>query len=250
MAQGRTRLNDSTNRLEAASRLIRSEGNLQLWATPRGEIWMLQGTAHDEFVVIAEQEMRFYGSGPTGIQSGDIVIDCGASIGGFTRTALDMGASLVVAVEPAPEATTCLERNFRREIEYGKVRIYPKGVWNREDILSFHGAGTGAGFLGPPSPMDRSIRVTTVDKLVEELNLDRVDFLKMDIEGAEVQALEGARQTLIRFRPRLAISTEHSPGQVKEVKEVIRSIVPSYVPVCGPCSYLNGYLRPDVLYFQ
>jgi hypothetical protein len=53
----------------------------------------------------------------------------------FTRVALNRGAKQVIAIEPAPENLECLSRNFSREIQSGKVVIYPKGVWNKDDVL-------------------------------------------------------------------------------------------------------------------
>ena len=58
--------------------------------------------------------------------------------------------------------------------------------------------------------------------LVEELKLDRVDFIKFDIEGAEHQALRGARETLRRLRPRLAMSAYHLPDDARTLPAEVR----------------------------
>ena len=55
----------------------------------------------------------------------------------------------------------------------------------------------------------KSIQVTTVDKLVEDLRLARVDFIKIDVEGVEELVLRGAMVTLERYRPKLSISSYH-----------------------------------------
>jgi len=55
------------------------------------------------------------------------------------------------------------------------------------------------------------VPLTTVDDLVSELKLRRVDFIKMDIAGAEKRALLGARSTLVTYTPRLVIAAEHLP---------------------------------------
>lgn len=57
------------------------------------------------------------------------------------------------------------------------------------------------------------IKVTSIDDFVKEKELDRVDFIKMDIEGAEYAALEGGRHTIRRFAPMLAISIYHRSGR-------------------------------------
>jgi hypothetical protein len=61
---------------------------------------------------------------------------CGAHIGVYIREALSLGAKLVVAVEPALENLECLRRNFATEIAAGRVIVYPKGVWDREEVLT------------------------------------------------------------------------------------------------------------------
>jgi UDP-3-O-acyl-N-acetylglucosamine deacetylase len=93
------------------------------------------------------------------------------------------------------------------------------------------------------------VPLTTIDKLVAELNLPRVDFIKMDIEGAEVPAMRGAHDTIKRFKPRMAIATEHKPDDEYTIPAAARSLRPDYQVQCGPCVEANGRVRPDVLYF-
>ncbi len=224
----------------------RSKDGQELWATPRGESWMPEGGGPLRFGVLAEQAMEIYGSGPAGVRQGDVVIDCGADIGMFTRSALEQGASFVVAVEPAPEVLPSLRRNFEREAAAGRVVIYPKGVWNKTELLPIYGNSV----VARNSPITHIIQLTTIDSLVDELALKRVDFIKMDIEGAERQALEGARRTLTRFKPRLAISSEHSHADAKEIPQTVHAILPTYVLECGPCVHYEDRLHPFVLYFH
>ena len=64
----------------------------------------------------------------------------------------------------------------------------------------------------------------SIDQIAAELQLPAVDFIKMDIEGAEVEALKGARQTIRRYRPFLAIATEHTEDKVRNVRNVIATV--------------------------
>lgn len=230
----------------AGSRLLRSENGLELWATPRGEFWMPAGGAPTEFGNLAEQELSVYGLGPSGVHPGDIVIDCGADIGTFTRSALAAGASRVIAVEPAPQNESCLRRNFEGELAEGRVTICAVGVWNKEEVLPLSG-GSVALNRGPSRAV---VRLTTLDSLAAELKLNRVDFIKMDIEGAEKQALQGARQVLLRFKPRLAISTEHLPSDSEEIPRLVLSLVPGYSVDCGPCVHWGDRFKAFVIYFH
>jgi hypothetical protein len=67
------------------------------------------------------------------------------------------------------------------------------------------------------------VPVTTVDGTVRALGLERLDFVKMDIEGSEVAALRGAAETLRRFRPRLLVET-HTVNGVATTEAVVESL--------------------------
>jgi FkbM family methyltransferase len=241
----------------AASKLVEKDpAGYHLWDTPRGRWWIPAG---DDFVLpfnLAEQKRQIYGTGERAVQSGDIVLDCGANVGVFTRVALDAGAKTVVAIEPAPENLESLRRNFTAEIAAGRVIVVPKGVWDKDDVLTLRRDPTNTAadsVVLLPGKTEGSIQVplTTIDKLVAELKLARVDFIKMDIEGAETNALSGARETLAKDHPRLSISAYHLPTDPERIPQVIRGAWPGYRMECGPCAETeDGHVRPDVLYFR
>jgi hypothetical protein len=94
------------------------------------------------------------------------------------------------------------------------------------------------------------VPLTTIDKLVAELKLDRVDFIKMDIEGAEVEAVRGGRATIARFRPRMALSVYHEPDDPVEVPKAVRDAWNGYRVECGTCLEAGWHVRPEVLFFH
>lgn len=250
------RLRETKDRILAASRLIRTDpAGFRLWQTPHGRYWIPQGADYVLPFNLSEQVNNIYGVGPQAVQPGDIVLDCGANVGVYTRKALDAGARLVVAIEPAPENLECLGRNFSGEIAAGRVVVYPKGVWDKDDVLTLNVAPENPAadsFVIQPegSHPGAKLPLTTIDKLVEELHLERVDYIKMDIEGAEQRALIGAGKTLARFKPRLALSSYHRPDDPEKIPQLVRDAWPGYRMECGPCAYVNGHIRPDVLYFR
>ena len=75
---------------------------------------------------------------------------------------------------------------------------------------------------------DVTVAMTTVDAMVVEQHLGRVDFIKMDIEGGEVDALRGAEETLKKFTPRLAISVYHRPHDLPDIVALVRQACPDY----------------------
>ena len=233
-----------TGRMREASRLVREDGDLQLWETPRGPFWMPKGSAEIMPLVLAEQEYQIYGRATHAVKPGDIVLDCGADIGTFTRSALNRGAKVVVSVEPAPDKEPCLRRNFEREIADGRVIVVAKGVWNQESSLVLYGDSV----VEKRTSEGVRVPLTTIDKLVADLKLPRVDYIKMDIEGAEKQALAGGAETLRKYRPHLSIATEHLPDDATAIPRTVRSIAPGYKLQCGPCEYADGHFRPQVVY--
>ena len=241
------RIRETAAKMAQASHLAIQEGDLQLWETPRGQFWMVgtAGMPGNFALVLAEQENRIYGEGEHFVHPGDIVLDCGADYGTFTRSALAAGAATVVSIEPMPRKEICLRRTFAKEIQQGRVIIVPKGVWNKEDTLKLYidSVVEHRSVDGPIVPL------TTIDQLVADLKLAHVDFIKMDIEGAEKQALEGGRRTIEKFEPRLAIATEHLPDDADKIPQAVHGIVPAYRVECGPCEFANGHIRPQVLYF-
>jgi FkbM family methyltransferase len=242
------------DRILAASRLLKEESGLELWDTPKGPFWIPKGNRYVLPFNLAEMEMRIYGEGETFIHPGDIVLDCGASDGDFTREALRAGAAKVIAIEIAPSNAECIRRNLESEIAAGKVIVYPKGVWDKDDRMTLDVDDTNFAantvVLRPKNAHPAvEVTLTTIDKIVAELGLPRVDFIKMDIEGAEVRALNGAKETINRFKPRLAITAEHNPNDERDIPEAILRIRRDYRVKCGPCLEHEGYIRADVLYF-
>jgi hypothetical protein len=139
----------------------------QLWETPDGRWWVPRGESYDLFVLLAEWGSDLYRSAGVMVQPGDVVLDCGAHVGVFTRKALRAGARKVIAIEPVPSSIECLRRNAALEPRSNCVVAYPKGVWNKDDFLVMpEGGALSGGFLKAGEPAARSIKLplTTIAK--------------------------------------------------------------------------------------
>jgi len=235
-----------------AKRLAVDERGFQLWDTEQGRFWMppTPGNQFHPWLIgeLVENDLAIYGDQNL---TGYTVLDCGANFGVFTRSALRRGAAKVVAIDLSPDSVECLRRNFASEIKAGKVIVYPKGVWDKDDTLTLfvHNGFQSGNSVVISEDRTASIPVplTTIDHLVSELGLDRVDFIKMDIEGAEQKALAGARRTITRFRPRLAIAAYHLPDDVKRIPEIVRDMG-AYSLSLG-CKLHEGVVLPDIALF-
>ena len=120
----------------------------------------------------------------------------------------------------------CIRRNLADEIAAGRVVVSAKGVWDRSGELTLFGdrsAGAGNSFVAHGSDLEAigQIPVTTIDTLVSELELPRVDFIKADVKGATERMILGAIETLARYRPRMALSTEEPPEDPQQLVQVL-----------------------------
>ena len=234
---------------------------LNLWRTPKGEVWApCQDSMKDLCWVLTEVAVGVYGSPDVSVRPGDTVIDCGANIGLFARDAIARGADKVIAIEPAALNLECLRRNLRADISMGRVVLLGKGLWDSDGSLPFainERSSLANSFVmgGGGKTNDDLTPVTTLDRIARDLGLSRIDLIKMDVEGAEQRALQGARRILVRDRPRLAIGIEHELPTIldnaKAVRNVVLKINPAYKLHCGLCiEDSNRVITPQVLWFH
>lgn len=228
------------------SRMIRKEGEFEVWETPAGERWFPEGY---EFIGAWSPRWKLAERVEPPINPGDIVLDCGGHMGGSAATAVEMGAGLVISFEPDPINAECMRRNLKQEIESGKVVIYELGVWDKEEKLFLQkGRHSADAVVSESSGI--GISLTTIDKVVADLGLERVDFIKMDIEGSEQRAIVGARETIRRFKPRMAIGSYHREDDLREIPLRVNETRTDYEMACLRCLPAYGKMMPHLLYFH
>ncbi len=196
------------------------------WTTPVGEIWARPEQEWALELLMVEQLVdKIYDHRKAGVRPGDVVIDVGGHLGTFALFALGRGAERVVVIEPEPGNLDCLKRTFEREIRRGSVALVEAAAWREAGELRFQGND----LLGRIDDQGAvTVRAVTIDQTVTALALDRVDFIKMDIEGAEVDALLGSRETLAKHGPRMALSIYHRPEHLREIRELVLAARPRY----------------------
>lgn len=146
---------------------------------------------------------------------GDVFVDGGANIGLFTLVAAErVGPSgRVIAVEPGP-VRRCLERNLDLN-KYRWVDVHAVALGNvveRRAFTYFDGEGSGLSSFAPSQSGGQVVQVDVrrLDDLVPAELLDRVKLVKLDLEGAEVEALGGAKNLLERTTADFLVEIEAS----------------------------------------
>ncbi len=98
--------------------------------------------------------------------------------------------------------------------------------------MNFSGAG---GTFSIQSNGETSVNVQQLDQFIEENDIKKIDFIKMDIEGAEMGALEGATNTIRSLKPKMAIAVYHDYEDIVTIPNFLKTLVPEYR------LYLNHY---------
>lgn len=147
------------------------------------------------------------------IQPGDVVFDVGAAYGSYAITALACGAAHAYCW--APEESRPLRYNLWENGFENRSTVFEDGIWSKRGILALRD--------GTPCPVlcqtrDEAIKIISthdgtctvftvraLDDIVPGLKLDRLDWLKFDVEGAEVECLTGAVKTIVGFRPKILV---------------------------------------------
>jgi FkbM family methyltransferase len=136
-----------------------------------------------------------------------IVIDGGANIGltAICAARLAPQARQLVAVEPSPRALACLRQAVASNGLTDRVTIVPKALSSAGGSLRFaeHAFLAGSHLIDGETRFESEVvvPVTTIDALAAELDLPRIDLIKLDLEGHELDALKGAQKVTERFRP-------------------------------------------------
>lgn len=151
-------------------------------------------------------------------EAGDVVIDAGGCWGEtsvyFAHEAGPKGA--LVTFEFIPSNLAVLRRNLALNPHLaGHFHIVENPVWSTSGKkLYYVDWGPGSRVtddINKYHSWEGMVETVTIDQSLASLGLDRVDFIKMDIEGAELDALKGAEASIRKHRPKLAISLYHSP---------------------------------------
>jgi len=146
-------------------------------------------------------------------------VDCGAYVGDSASKYFKLnGGGMCISFEPDPKN---LEK-LNKELKNKNALIYPLGVYSKTDILKFNPLGSGGSFN---EDGELEVAVTSLDETIYNF---KPDYIKMDIEGAEKEALLGAKNIIKDFSPKLAISIYHKAEDLWEIPLLIKEINPKY----------------------
>lgn len=156
---------------------------------------------------------------------GDHVIDGGACWGDTALffAALTGPTGSVAAFEFVPENLAVLERNLARNPDVGtRVEVVRHALWDSTGAtLHFDAAGPATRVAGSPDE-STGVQSISIDEWMQQSGKGRIDFVKLDVEGAEQQVLNGAEAVLRSRHPQLAISVYHRDDDLYAIPALLR----------------------------
>ena len=153
----------------------------------------------------------------------EVLVDAGAFDG-------DSALGFIEAVSESFEkiyAFELEENNYNKmliklEKYKDKIEFINQGVWSHKDFLNFGGDKYGSHI---DANSDNKANVISIDEVVDG---GRVTFIKMDVEGSELPALDGCKTTIMTQKPKLAISAYHYLSDLWNVPKKIKDFCPEY----------------------
>ncbi len=157
--------------------------------------------------------------------NGEILVDAGVCHGEEIDRALRLNKNIkIYAFEPNRESIMNLKTKY---MNTEQVVLYENALWEKTESLSFT-KDTAVGGERIASEVEENsfcVKAIALDKLMAE---EKITFVKMDIEGAEMQALLGMERIIHKHKPKLAIAVYHKIEDYLEIPLLVKQLNPKY----------------------
>jgi len=162
---------------------------------------------------LLEQYAYRRGNSIVQVQPGDIVIDGGSCWGDTALYFADKTGpqGKVYCFEFVPGNLEIIQRNMELNKHLaGRIEVVPNALWDKSGEIAYYcDSGPSTRLLGDKQQSTMQIPTLSIDDFAKKERLERIDYIKMDIEGSELKALQGAEDSIRTFKPKLAISLYH-----------------------------------------
>lgn len=167
------------------------------------------------------------------VNPGDYVIDGGACFGDTSLYfAHEVGSKgQVFSFEFVPDNLKILQKNLDLNSSLKKnINVIERPLWcdSTSNLFVTENGPASQVFMEEPSQYDFKVSTISIDDYVKENKIKKIDFIKLDIEGAELECLKGAKETLLKHKPKLAICLYHDIEHFVSIPKYINELLPEY----------------------
>lgn len=162
----------------------------------------------------------------TAPREGDIILDGGVSEWVYMEQKMaDMigPGGHIWSFEPDPVGLAAAAEKLK---DCRNLTLLPFGLWKECCSMNFNSIGQGSHVVDGRNEAANIVtcHMVSIDAMVKEYSLDKVDLIKLDVEGAEKEAIMGGLKTIARHRPRMLISVYHKPNDLFELPLLIDNL--------------------------
>lgn len=155
-----------------------------------------------------------------GLKRDSVFVDVGSNIGKYTiMMGRRLNKGVVVSIEPEPRNFKILKRNVELN-GLSNVFLVNEACFHEEKRIKFYVEG-GHSSIYKESDKWIFVKARKLDDILEELGVERVDLIKIDVEGAEADVLKGARKTLKNNHPKIVFEAWND-DYLKKIKTVLK----------------------------
>lgn len=177
----------------------------------------------DYLIPLKSKDSQYFEKDIITLSKEEVFIDGGAYIGDTVDEILIQTKGEfeeIYSFEPETSKHKEFEFKFKSD---PRIKLVRKGLWDKEEVLKFNAQNTLGSGLDENGNIE--VPVTSIDYT---LNGQKATYIKMDIEGAELEGLEGAKNTILNNRPKLAICVYHKPLDIVDIPIYIKNLIPDY----------------------
>jgi FkbM family methyltransferase len=158
------------------------------------------------------------------LPNGGTFIDVGANVGYFSIVgATTLGPSgRVYAFEPVADIYKLLCRNISLNKLNNVTPVNSACFSSSGEMAMMRDIDSAKSRLSPVAQENETVQLTTLDAFVDEVGLERIDFIKIDAEGSDLEVLKGASRTVGRFRPAVMVELSGPPLLYGSISDVFR----------------------------
>lgn len=189
----------------------------------RRRMELLQDGSFNNFIKIPVDQVEYFDVKELNYTQDEVFVDCGAYIGDTIDSFCNYVGKYQKIIAIEPDEYNCKKiKEYVEDRHLDSVWVINAAVGNENKVVAFDQQGTTGSAV--KSEGNNSINLIRLDDVIKE----KITFLKMDIEGFELDALKGANVLITTYKPKLAICIYHKCEDPLSITEYLAKLVPEY----------------------